>query len=451
MHKIIARTYLKQCRRFVSSSMKQYGSYIIMGVLVSVALLFSMSIILENMLGEMLEIILVDGTVDMRISLLKTLIFSGYCIVLVSYLIALVFGFTKQSQFDKMLRNYGVSLFQRNVLSSLGRTLTLSLVSIIMTTSLLGMSMRHLDYEMIQTLVLGLIIQIPLTLFILETLYPTIYTILFAFGPTVSVGLLVTIVGIYSWFSYSNSEFWQLSSYWIDLNLFGLIILIVFIVWYLFIQSFDYRKSTSGGRILFGRIIPTTLMGKVMKEMLRHKEAQLNMSLMILVCGLIKVYKPTLLYSPMNASLMLMMPCMQAIYTYSQFDQCLFLLRRTKLSSMRVYMEHFVGCILVVVFQMALLMMIEPYLRDGLSLSLGLAMVFFMLVGKYFPLNDQKQFNSTIVIVVLMLAIIPTILLVLELKRMFELTSLEMSLLMIVCITVMKGATLRSVSHSLSR
>ena len=96
---------------FVSSSMKQYG--IIMGVLVSVAL-YSVCP-LENMLGEMLEIILVE-TVDMRI--LKTLIFSGYC-VLVSYLIVWCLDLRKVN----LMLNYGVSLF-RNVLSSLGRTLT---------------------------------------------------------------------------------------------------------------------------------------------------------------------------------------------------------------------------------------------------------------------------------------------------------------------------------------
>lgn len=435
----------------MSSSMKHYGSYIIMGVLVSLALLFSMSIILENMLGEMLEMILLDGTPEMRKSLLKTLIFAGYCIALVSYLIALVFGFTKQSQFDRMLRNYDVSLFQRNILSSLGRVGTLSIVSVIMSASLLGMSLRHLDHDMIKTLILSLLIQIPLTLLILETLYPSVYSILAPFGHTLNVAVLIGIVGVYSWYSYNHSELWHLSSFWVGLSVFGIMLLVVMIHWYLFIQSFDFRRHNLQLRILLGWRLPTTLIGKVMKEMLRHKEAQLNMSLMILVCIVIKVYKPTLLYNPMNASLMLMMPCMQAIYTYAQFDQCLFLLRRSKLSAMRIYSAHFIACILVVLFQMGMLLVIEPYLRDGLSLTLCLAMVFFMLIGKYFPLNDQKQFNSTIVIVVLMLAIIPTILFVLELNRKFELTQLESNLLMVVAIVLMKGAMLRSVSYSLSR
>lgn len=447
MYKLLINTYLLQVYRFIRNLLKKYGFYTFVGIVTVIALLFSMSIILQNMLMEMLNLILSEGDALMKVRLFRTLIFSVHCCVLIVYFIAVLLGMNRKSQYERMLQNYGVNINTRNILFSIMRCLVLAFVSFLLSIALLGMSFNLIDEKTL--LIFGLSIQVIVSIFFLELIYSTILLLFSAFNETILRTIFILLTCGYSYYAYKNNEIWQLTSFVIEPLKTSYLILIVSFFIYFWVMSFDYRDKENEGISSRGRLIPSTLSGKVMKEMLRHKEAYLNTNLMIIICIIITIYKPELFYDPTMCSLMIMMTTMQAIYAYSYFDSVEHLLKRQ--SCIFVYLSHLLGVFFIVILHLLILILINKELKSGINFFLITSSIFFMFIGKVFPLSKRKSFNSTIIIVLIMLALLPAMILGMEINKRMNFSNLELLILQVISIVLMMGGTYRSLHRSLRR
>lgn len=447
MIKIISETYMKQIGRIITLAFKKHGFYLFIGFISIGALLFSMSLILNNAMGEMLTMIVVDGDESILIQLQRTLIFTCHAISVVFYLISFMLGSYRTSLFSKMLRNYGVSIFARNFLSSFTRIAMISLTSVLFSMGMLGMSLNIFDNALF--LVFAIIIQVPVSVFGIEFFVSFLKLCLSFLNETFLLILTILFFGYTGYRNFLDQSTWHYTSFMIQPNMIAFMILVFLIVAHLWVVSFKIDDQDGETFGLRARILPSNLWGIVVKETLRHREGRLNTNLMILLCVSIRIFKPKLLYDPIFCSVVLFLPCMQAIYTYSCFS-----LKRDLLKTMSlglIYWHHFVAMSLVVLGHGLILVSISPDLISGINGIHILSSLFFLLVGNVFPLHPHKNGNTTVVIVVLMLAMLPTLLVCMEINRLLAFTNFELMVLGFLFMILMKGVLYKNLVRTLRR
>lgn len=451
MYKVVFNTFKLQCKEMLKQVIKRYSFYLLVLLAASISLLFAMSMIFEAMLKDMLIMILQEEDPMLLIQLKQSLLFASYLITFIVYVISVFFGLIKESQFLRMLKNYGIPVHARNFYSSLTRIFFLLDIVLLITTSILGMSMRHLDNKLLLWLIASIIFQVVISILFFEVVYLLMKRFLYPFGSNAVNILFFILVCIYSYLSYKVNDSWQFTKFMVNINSKAYLSLLILLLSFHWTHAFDYFRYDQKLSSLRGRVLPSTLTGKVMKELLRHKEARLNSILMITIVIGIGFLDKTLFYDPSVRGLILMMPVMMAIYSYSYFDSVIVLLRHSNRSLFNVISSHLLASVIIVTLHYLILFGLEKSLIKGMSPLYLLIMIFFLLLGKLFPLNDKKTLNSSIVIVLLILALVPGGFAFVEINKKLNLTEFELMLLGLGTVLALKGALIINVHHDLSR
>ena len=436
--KLVVKTYLLQVRRKLKTYLEKH---LLMAGVISLAitlLLITSALILKEMLLPVLEVINQIEEVSELQSIMSSLALSSSAIVALLYMIRIIVSDQEDDAYIKMLENYKVPLLIRHGLSYLVNSTYLISMGLILASLIFLPSVVELKVH--RTLLASLVIlQVIWSSLLLETSLIFIHTICrHILKRWVSMVFILCVF----YYSYQHVLVPQ------PLTLFAYITKPNFILWFLLCLKFlilitiytlsfkGYNKKGRQSLLLFS-FLSSNIYLKHLKETIRLKDFWFNSILIFaIILGIMKL-KPELLKDSMVLQILILLPSMQSIYSYSQIKDSLLIYRMTQTPFYKIYLSTWISSSLTYIFQMMLIyILVEDSPRvfmDQLPLLL-LCLSGFKLMGLYFPLNYKSSKNEQIIISSLSLLLLPIVLISLELKKLFSLELIHIKIIFMVLV-----------------
>ena len=450
----IVQCYLSQLKRKFQLTFKRNTLLCLLLGLAACLLLMSVAYIVSELLGPIIEMMHESNDEVMIENFMRSLSFAVSILAFVTHAAFVLVGNSTQNQYDKMLRNYQVSILHRNLFFALKHILFVILIALILSSVLFLPSILIKNYDVIALIVM-MVVQIVFFSVVLESVNRLL---LILFGTLLNQFTYSFCAFMYFKWVYGSMEVWHLTSFSLEFVRFSvgivqLAVLVALAILFFYVLSFEIHRESSNLQILRFRYLPNTLSFKTLKELGRHQEALLNsVFLVVLVLGL-RVFKQDILRHTALKDFLLMMPCMQAIYTYSSLDDTLTLLKAVKVSALKVFLSSSFAAYLIVLFH---LLIVVPLLnREVVDLLPLVPQILFtshflMLLGLYFPLHKNHSSSNSMMVVVLVLGCIPAFIVFNELKTSYEFISTLQPLLLMTLLVVIIGMTVSKLHGKLS-
>lgn len=443
---LIFKTYLLQEKRRFTNWIAQHFIYFLAGIVLFLSLGTACVYVMKSFLEPVYDLMnQAHSLLELKFILISlSLSCSGISAIVL--LIQLVISHVKENTYNKMLRNYGVSLVKRHALIFINDWLKIVILSLIIQMMIFGSSLFVLTQYLFH-LVFILFLQTILSTSILLSGILMIQIITrFLFKRIISITALVAML----YLSYTNQSiitpFNIMGVFGIQINFLHLILLATtvssFIVFCLHFHQND--KKPLGPWTLF-EFLPCSLLFKQFKEVMRLKDFWFNLGLILTVVLLLKHYLPQYLNDDMILSLMNVVPSMLCIYLYAQIkdSRLLFQLNQTKISI--IYGSVFIVSMFIYTFGLLILSLLVPdliYQVKGNLVLIFLSVSVFKFLGLCFPLNYKDSQQEQTMIAGISLLFIPLVLVGQEVQNIIKLSLLSLQVFMVLGVFILNAAEL---------
>lgn len=423
---LVLKTYLLQQKRKVGNLFKDH-TLMVLVVLGTVAiLLVASAIILKEMLVPSLEVI--NDIEEWRelSPIAASLAFSSSAIVAILYMIRMLIADGQDDVYQAMLANYNVPLLIRHGLDYLSNITYLIGLGFLLSAIMFWPSLMSLKAHQ-ASLISILTLQLIWASCFIEAVLRLVHVISrYILQRWVSIAALAAALYV----SYKHIQivhpFNLMAFISIEVSIGLLLIFLVLLVFLtIYVLSFEGKKQRSNQTLVLFSFLPNTIWFKHFKETIRLKDFWFNTLLINAIIGLILIYKPELLDDFVVLKIIVVVPTMQAIYTYAQSKESVLIYQANKTSIGSIYLSSIISILIIYIIQIVLM---GIYLSDIKTIFMGqvpliiLCLSLFKVIGLWFPLNYKDSKNQQIIISSLSLLLLPIVLIVIEVQKALKLT-----------------------------
>ena len=424
MSRMIYTLPFVQMQRKIKEQFKINPSKSILGLFTVSILLFLIAFIVREFLSPILEIIYSDSQKSAEIQFFRSMNLAVSVMCSLVLILSIFMGMQEQKEFDKMMLNYQISQFKRNMAHFIFEFISnLSMVMIlVMVLMFPSIKTQEINFFFIFLMFFLQASFVLLTLLCLERIIRIILPKLLW-----QIGLIIIQIAFY-YQVYQNLDKWHVTNFFnfiIGDRFQHLYLPVLLVLLLLYILNFKSYKEGIAYRFIRFRLLPNNLIFKNFKELIRHKESTLNSFILMISILLIKIFKPNLLEEETLRMALISLTGMQSIYVYAYFKESLVLYQFSYQSSLKIYTSYLLALIGANIIQFGYILILIPKLLEDMSsifVTLILVNSIFITLGKYFPLQEKYGFNTSFQLALIVLLIVPMVIVLFQIKKELNLS-----------------------------